>query len=132
MNYFDETIWSDFKDAFKERKKPLVEIDASYRQSTYSIDIKVRIEKRTGGNKEQTLDEVRGIPFLTVVSIVPDTSSSDEAAYLTTLKCKYALTQNKDPVSYKKNVLIPSLINIKGLSIKYIGSPSLVMRKQQA
>ena len=132
MNYFDETIWSDFKDAFKERKKPLVEIDASYMQSTYSIDIKVRIEKRTGGNKEQTLDEVRGIPFLTVVSIVPDTSSSDEAAYLTTLKCKYALTQNKDPMAYKQNVLIPSLINIKGLSIKYINNPSLLARPRQA
>ena len=108
-----------------------MEIDASYRQSTYSIDLKVRIEKRTGGNKEQTLDEVRGIPFLTVVSIIPDTSSSDEAAYLTTLKCKYALTQNKDPIAYKENILIPSLINIKGLSIKFIGSPSLVVRKQQ-
>ena len=129
MNYFDETIWHDFKTMFKKNKKLLVEIDASYRQSTYSIDLKVRIEKRTGGNKEQTLDEVRGIPFLTVVSIIPDTSSSDEAAYLTTLKCKYALTQNKDPIAYKENILIPSLINIKGLSIKFIGSPSLVVRK---
>ena len=131
MNNFDETIWCDFKTTFKKNKKLLIEVDPSYRQSSYSIDLKVRIEKRTGGNKEQTLDEVRGIPFLTVVSIIPDTSSSDEAAYMTTLKCKYALTQNKDPVAYKENVLIPSLINIKGLSIKYIGNPSLVARKQQ-
>ena len=132
MNYFDETIWRDFKHLINEHKKPLMEADPSYRQSTYAIDLKIRIEKRKGGNKEQTLDEIRGIPFLTVVSIVPDTSSSDEAAYLTTLKCKFALTQSKDPMAYKQNVLIPSLINIKGLSIKYINNPSLLARPRQA
>lgn len=126
MNIFKETCWNDFKDfanELKEYKKLISEIDPSYKQRIYAIKLKIRIDKRTGGNKEQTLDEIRGIPNITVVSIVPATSISDEASYTTTLKCKYELTIGKDAVAYKKNILVPGLIGISGLSIKYIGRP---------
>ena len=126
MNIFKETCWNDFKDSaneLKEYKKLLKEIDPSYRQRIYAIELKIRIDKRTGGNKEQTLDEIRGIPNITVVSIIPATSESDEASYTTKLKCKYELTQGKDAIAYKKNILVPGLIGVSGLSIKYIGRP---------
>jgi len=126
MDIFKETYWNDFKDSInelKEYKKLIKEIDPSYRQRIYAIELKIRIDKRTGGNKEQTLDEIRGIPNITVVSIIPATSISDEASYTTTLKCKYELTQGKDAVAYKKNILVPGLIGVRGLSIKYIGRP---------
>ena len=126
MNLFERTCWKDFKDSadeLKEYKKLISESDPSYAQRIYALELKIRIDKATGGNKEQTLDEVRGIPNITVVSIVPGTSRSDEGSYTSTLKCKYELTQGKDPLAYKKNVLVPALINIRGLSIKYIGRP---------
>jgi len=126
MNLFERKCWNDFKDSaneLKEYKKLIKEIDPSYKQRIYAIELKIRIDKRTGGNKEQTLDELRGIPNITVVSIMPATSMSDEASYTTTLKCKYELTQGKDPVAYKKNILVPGLIGVRGLSIKYIGRP---------
>ena len=126
MNLFERKCWNDFKDSaneLKEYKKRLKEVDLSYKQRIYAIELKIRIDKRTGGNKEQTLDEIRGIPNITVVNIVPATSQSDEASYTTTLRCKYELTLGKDAIAYKKNILVPGLIGIKGLSIKYIGRP---------
>ena len=126
MNYFDETIWHDFKDSANETKvykKLLKEVDTSYRQRIYAVELRVRINKVKGGNKEQTLDEIRGIPGITVVSLVPGTHTSDEASYLSTLKCKFELIQNKDPAAYRNNILIPSLVNINGLSIRYLGKP---------
>ena len=126
MNLFERKCWNDFKDSaneLKEYKKLLKEVDPNYKQRIYAIKLKIRIDKRTGGNKEQTLDEIRGIPYITVVSIVPATSISDEGSYTTTLKCKYELTKGKDAVAYKKNILVPGLIGIRGLSIKYIGRP---------
>ena len=126
MNLFERKCWNDFKDSaneLKEYKKLIKEIDPSYKQRIYAIELKIRIDKRTGGNKEQTVDEIRGIPNITVVSIVPATSISDEASYTTTLKCKYELTQGKDAVAYKKNILVPGLVGVRGLSIKYIGRP---------
>jgi|TARA_R110000824_G_scaffold107181_1_gene253186 hypothetical protein len=126
MNLFERKCWNDFKDSaneLKEYKKLLKEVDPNYKQRVYVIELKIRIDKRTGGNKEQTLDEIRGIPNITVVSIVTGTSMSNEGSYTSTLKCKYELTQGKDAVAYKKNILIPGLIGIKGLSIKHIGRP---------
>ena len=126
MNLFERKCWNDFKDSaneLKEYKKLLKEVDPNYKQRVYVIELKIRIDKRTGGNKEQTLDEIRGIPNITVVSIVTGTSMSNEGSYTSTLKCKYELTQGKDAVAYKKNILIPGLVSIKGLCIKHIGRP---------
>jgi len=126
MNLFERTCWNDFKDSaseLKQYKKLIAEADPAYAQRIYAIELKIRIDKSVGGNKEQTIDELRGIPNITVVSIVPGTSTSDTGAYTSTLKCKYELTQGKDPVAYKRNVLVPALIGIRGLSIKYIGRP---------
>ena len=126
MSTFKETHWNDFKDSLnslKEYKKVISEADPTYRQSIYGIEIRCRIDKRQGGNKEQTLDQIRGIKNITVVSVIEGTSESDETSYTTSLRCKYELTQNKDPLLYKSNILVPALVGIKGLSIKHVGRP---------
>jgi hypothetical protein len=126
MSTFKETHWNDFKNSInelKEYKKLISEVDVNYSQGIYGIELRCRIDKRQGGNKEQTLDQIRGIKNITVVSVIEGTSESDVTSYTTTLKCKYELTQGKDPLAYKENVFIPGLVGIKGLSIKYVGRP---------
>jgi hypothetical protein len=99
----------------------LTEADASYVQKTYLVDIRCKIDKRSGGNKEETLDEIRGIPEVTVVSMVPGTSTSDAYSYLSTLTIKFELINNMDPVKYRDDILVPKLIAIKGYSLKHVG-----------
>jgi len=117
--------WKEYlkqADSLIEYKKSLlVEVDPSYVQKTYLIDVRCKIDKRAGGNKEETLDEIRGVPEITVVNIIPGTSTNDPYNYLTTLTIKFELINNMDPIRYRDDILIPKLIGIKGLRIKHVG-----------
>ena len=122
MNTFRWKEYLQQADSLIEYKKSLlVEADPSYVQKTYLLDVRCKIDKRSGGNKEESLDEIRGVPEVTVVSIIPGTSTSDPYNYLTTLTIKFELINNMDPVKYRDDILIPKLVGIKGLSLKHVG-----------
>jgi len=127
MKFNTQAFWNDFVSQQKEttiyQNQLLKEVDPSYTQSIYTIEMKIRIDKRAGGNKEQTLDEIRGIPEITVVSVVEGTSESDINSYTTTLKCKFELTGGRHPITYREQKLIPSLVGIKGLRIIHLSRP---------
>jgi len=127
MKFNTQTLWSDFISQQKEttvyQNQLLKEVDSSYIQRIYIIEMKIRIDKRAGGNKEQTLDEIRGIPEITVVSVIEGTSASDANSYTTTLRCKFELTGGRHPITYREQKLIPSLVGIKGLRIIHLGRP---------
>ena len=130
MKPFTQTYWNDYLNSQKQSKiyknQLIKEIDPSYTQKVYTFDIRIHIDKRAGGNKEQTLDEIRGIPEITVVSVVEGTSESDANAYVSSLKCKFELTSGRNPITYRQQKLIPSLVGIKGLKIIYLSRPEEV------
>jgi hypothetical protein len=130
MKFNTQTLWNDFATAQKEsstyQNQLLKEIDPSYIQRVYTIEMRIRIDKRAGGNKEQTLDEIRGIPEITVVSVIEGTSESDVNSYVTTLRCKFELTGGRHPITYRQQKLIPSLVGIKGLRIIHLSRPEEV------
>ena len=130
MKFNTQTFWNDFVSRQKKttvyQNQLLKEVDPSYIQTVYLIEMKIRIDKRAGGNKEQTLDEIRGIPEITVVSVIEGTSESDINSYITTLRCKFELTGGRHPVTYREQKLIPSLVGIKGLRIIHLGRPQAV------
>ena len=84
------------------------------------------MSKTEGGEVKQTIDEIKGIQEVTIVKTIPGTTSTDKANHYSTLYIKFELTGNKDAVLFKKEKLIPSLIAIPGLHIRYVGDLELV------
>jgi len=108
------------------KKSLLNEADPSYVQSIYGLIVKVAMSKAEGGEVKQTIDEIKGIQEVTIVKTIPGTTSTDKANHYSTLYIKFELTGNKDAILFKKEKLIPSLIAIPGLHIRYVGDLELV------
>jgi len=106
------------------KKSILKEVDPNYVQHLYGIVVKVAMSKASGGEVKQTTDEIKGINKVTIVNTLPGTTSTDKANHYATLLIKFELTAGKNPINYKENVLIPSMIIIPGLSIIYVGEIS--------
>ena len=70
MKFNTQTFWNDFVSRQKKttvyQNQLLKEVDPSYIQTVYLIEMKIRIDKRAGGNKEQTLDEIQKV-ILTLI-----------------------------------------------------------------
>jgi hypothetical protein len=109
-------------------KSLLNEADPSYSQKIYGLPIKVAMSKAEGGEVKQTIDEIKGIQEVTIVKTVPGTTSTDKANHYSTLYIKFELTGGRDALAFKKTKLIPSLIAIPGLHIRYVGDLELVER----
>ena len=108
------------------KKLLLNEANPSYIQNIYGLAVKVAMSKTEGGEVKQTIDEIKGIPEVTIVNTVPGTTSTDKANHYSTLYIKFELTGGQDPIVFRKNKLIPSLISIPGLHIRYVGKLELV------
>ena len=110
------------------KKSLLNEVDPSYVQNIYGLAIKVAMSKAQGGEVKQKIDEIKGIQEVTIVKPVPGTTSTDKANHYSTLYIKFELTGGRDALAFKKTKLIPSLIAIPGLHIRYVGDLELVER----
>jgi len=108
------------------KKQLLKEADASYVQNIYGLAIKVAMSKTEGGEVKQKIDEIKGIQEVTIVKTVEGSTSSDKANHYSTLYIKFELTGGRDAITFKKSKLIPSLIAIPGLHIRYVGDLELV------
>ena len=95
--------------------------DPSYAQKIYGMTLKLGIQKKRGGDREETFTEIRGIPSVTVVTVDPTGTSRDKDYYYSTINCKIELVQNENPLRYLKYIFLPGLRKIKGLRILHIG-----------
>jgi hypothetical protein len=102
----------------EEVKKVLDEaIDPAYNQRHYSLEIKTTIDKNLGGEKGETIREIRGIPRITTVTIVPGAPEGGENKWRMNLRCKFVLIGTESLQKYQNTVLLPNLRRIKGLNI---------------
>lgn len=98
-------------------------VDPSYNQKQYSTVVTVRIDRKLGGEREETLREIRGIKRVTTVSTLPDSAQSYETRHRVDLNVKFALVGVESLQKYLQIELIPGLRKIKGLSIINLSNP---------
>tara|TARA_E500000305_G_scaffold65625_1_gene52253 strand:- start:288 stop:623 length:336 start_codon:yes stop_codon:yes gene_type:complete len=91
-------------------------LNEDYVQNVYEAQCSMSIHKQKGGDKKQTLTDIRGIPGVTIVSVVPGTSREMGHTFLTTLSVKFELNNNLPPRNYIKKVLVPHLRRVEGVS----------------
>ena len=102
----------------QETRTVLNEIDdPSYKQRQFSFQIKVTVDKEIGGEKGETISEIRGIPRVTTVTIVPSEASKDPKKWRMDLVCKFVLIGSESIQKYQNMVLMPNLRRIKGLKV---------------
>ena len=97
-------------------KCELPTLQESYIQNVYSAECGLNIHKQKGGNRDQTLTDIRGIPGVTIVSVVPGTTRDLPHTFITDLSIKFQLNRNLPPRNYVKRTLIPGMQKIPGIS----------------
>ena len=85
--------------------------------------VTVRIDRKLGGEREETLREIRGIKRVTTVSTLPNSAQSYETRHRVDLNIKFALVGAESLQKYLQIELIPGLRKIKGLSIINLSNP---------
>ena len=102
--------------------------DPNYVQHTFEIEIDVRISKTKGGNKEETLDDMRSIERVTTVTdparagAVSRARATDEY-WFNRYIIKFELNTDLNPSYWVRRYLVTDLAKIKGLSIVRWGHP---------
>ena len=91
-------------------------LEEAYIQNVYELRCGMNIHKQKGGNRDQTLTDIRGIPGVTIVSEVPGQTKELPHAFITTLSIKFEMNRNLPARDYVKKTLIPSLQKIPGIS----------------
>jgi hypothetical protein len=99
--------WKGVKGAFK--------LQEAYTQNVYEIECSIRIDKKKGGDKEETLTDIRGIPGVTIVGVVPGSSKESSNYFISTLLLKFEQNNNIPPRNYIKRTLTPGLRKIPGV-----------------
>ena len=102
--------------------------DPTYIHRTYEVEIDVRISKTKGGNKDQTLDDIRSIERVTTVTDparaghVSRARATDQY-WFNRYVVKFALNTDLRPRYWVRRYLVADLAKIKGLSIVRWGEP---------
>jgi len=91
-------------------------LEEAYVQNVYELRCGINIHKQKGGNRDQTLTDIRGIPGVTIVSVVPGQTRELPHAFITTLSIKFEMNRNLPARDYVKKTLIPALQKIPGIS----------------
>ena len=102
----------------------LNERDPNYDLRIYSIRADLSMQKNIGGEVQQTQTEIRGIEGVTTVRAIGD-SRDVGTSQVATYQIKFELLGSVSREEYRKNVLIPGLMKIKGLRILRIGKAEL-------
>lgn len=88
-----------------------------YNQVIYKIIYDLVISKQIGGNKTQTLNDIRKIPEVTTVFRM-EKGYEDDEQLMAPYSIKFALKRGENPDIFLRKILRPSLKRIKGLSIQ--------------
>ena len=92
-------------------------------QKVYKLTTRLGFQKERGGEASQTLTEIRGIPGVTTVRIIPGSSSKEAGLNIQGVEIRFELLgEGTSPKSYKNQLLLPELRKIKGLVIYKVGS----------
>lgn len=91
-------------------------LEEVYVQNVYELRCGINIHKQKGGNRDQTLTDIRGIPGVTIVSVVPGQTKELPHTFITTLSIKFEMNRNLPARDYVKKTLIPALQKVPGIS----------------
>ena len=102
--------------------------DATYVHRSYEIEVDVRISKTKGGNKDQTLDDIRSIERVTTVTDPARAGHASRARatdeyWFNRYVIKFELNSDLSPRYWLRRYLIPDMAKIKGISIVRWGNP---------
>jgi len=105
--------------------------DPTYIQRSYEVEVDVRISKDKGGNKDQTIDDIRAIERVTTVTDPARAGAQSRARatdqyWFNRYIIKFELNTELRPSYWVKRYLVKDLAKIKGLSIVRWGVPTEV------
>ena len=90
-------------------------------QSIYKTSTKLRINNARTGDITQLINEVRGIEGVTTVKHNAEYARKTDTFNFVIFEIKYELMgADANPVSYMKNILVPSIRKIQGVDIQDI------------
>lgn len=102
--------------------------DPTYIQRSYEVEVDVRISKEKGGNKDQTLDDIRSIERVTTVTDPARAGHVSRARatneyWFNRYVIKFELNSDLNARYWVRRYLVADLSKIKGLSIVRWGNP---------
>jgi len=92
MSYREELLsegWRTFQNELDAMERD------NYDVSVYKTQIEVKVGKERGGNKQETMAEIRAIPNVTVVSTVPGSVRDDETHSYIVYSLAFVHQQNR-------------------------------------
>tara|TARA_B110000211_G_scaffold224324_1_gene275265 strand:+ start:180 stop:647 length:468 start_codon:yes stop_codon:yes gene_type:complete len=95
--------------------------DDSYKQKLYKVPMHFKVRKTLGGNKSETEDDLRAVPYVTALSLPRDRKSDAENWYMT-----YDLKITK-PANYLsigdfvRDSLVPDVSKLRGVELLSYG-----------
>tara|TARA_B100001113_G_scaffold347516_1_gene340013 strand:+ start:2243 stop:2704 length:462 start_codon:yes stop_codon:yes gene_type:complete len=96
--------------------------DDSYKQRLYKVPMRFKVKKTIGGNKSETEDDLRAVPYVTALSLPRDRKSDGENWYMTyDLKFALPIRTKSDPQDFVRNDMVPDVGQIRGLEILSYG-----------
>ena len=102
-------------------QKHLNEEDTSYVQSVYKLHLKLRINRKSGGDLLDVLNEIRGVTGVTTVNHEAEYSRKTDSFLFGLFSLKFELVgRESNPKGYITKVLIPGIREIKGVDIQDI------------
>jgi hypothetical protein len=110
--------WKEF--LITELKDP----GAGYEYQSFEIHTRIKKNKDIGGDKYETIGEIRSIPGVTVVSYLPGSGTEDATNYYDTLRIKFCCTRSVriSPRSYANRMLRKEINKINGIHVlKFVG-----------
>ena len=102
--------------ASPEEDCELPTLEEAYVQNVYEARCSLNIHKLRGGNRDQTLTDIRGIPGVTIVSVIPGTTRDLPHTFITGLSIKFELNRDLPPRNYIRSTLLPGMQKIPGIS----------------
>ena len=105
--------------------------DPTYIHRSYEVEVDVHISKTKGGNKDQTLDDIRSIERVTTVTDPARAGHISRARatdqyWFNRYVIKFELNSDLRPRYWVRRYLVSDLAKIKGLSIVRWGEPAEV------
>ena len=95
------------------------------RTPTYEVSVRVAINKATGLTKAATFAEVRAVPGVTTVNVVPGTVAPGVTYYYETLSIRFCCMPQlvTVPGNYVRNTLLAGMRRVQGLNVvRVVGS----------
>ena len=111
--------WKEF--LVTELKDP----GSGYEYKSFEVRAKIRKNKSIGGDKYETIGEIRSIPGVTVVSYVPGSGTEDASNYYDLVRIKFCCIQNVriSPRSFVNRILRKEINKISGINVqKFVGN----------